>query len=136
MLYEMAKINDEWPGEDHEGPSIRGALKGFYNNGVCTDDLAPYLSGQTGWHLTKDGAENARQVGLGAHFRLRPEIIDYHATLNEAGVVYVSAKIHRGWQTLKMGVIQPSNISEGGHAFIIIGYDQVGFLIQNSWGEG
>lgn len=42
MIYEMAKLHDEWPGEDYEGSSIRGALKGFYNNGVCSDDIAPY----------------------------------------------------------------------------------------------
>lgn len=135
MLYEMAKICDEWPGEDYEGSSIRAALKGFYNNGVCRDDLARYRSGETGWRLTKDQAVDARNVGLGAYYRLRPEIIDYHAALNEAGVVYASAKIHRGWQVPKSGGINPSNISLGGHAFIIVGYDKDGFLIQNSWGK-
>lgn len=135
MLYEMAKLNDEWPGEDYEGSSIRGALKGFFQNGVCSDDLAPYQSGETGWFLTKDQAKDARNVGLGAYYRLRPEIIDYHAALNETGVIYVSAQIHKGWQSPTNGEIQPSNLNEGGHAFIIIGYDEKGFLIQNSWGE-
>ncbi len=135
MLYEMAKINDEWPGEDYEGSSIRGALKGFYNNGVCRDDLAPYASGERGWFLKKEQAKDARNTGLGAYYRLRPEIIDYHAALNEANVVYVSAQIHRGWQKPPKGDIKPSHLTEGGHAFIIVGYDEDGFLIQNSWGE-
>ncbi len=135
MLYEMAKLNDEWPGEDYEGSSIRGALKGFYNNGVCRDDLAPYRSGQKGWFLKIDQARDARNVGLGAYYRLRPEIIDYHAALNEAGVIYVSANVHRGWQNPPKGKIKPSHLTEGGHAFIILGYDQEGFIIQNSWGK-
>ncbi len=135
MLYEMAKLNDEWPGDNYEGSSIRGALKGFYNNGVCRDDLAPYISGDTGWRLTKAQADDARHVGLGAYYRIRPEIIDYHAALNEVGVVYASARVHRGWQAPGDGVIEPSNVSMGGHAFIIVGYDKDGFLIQNSWGE-
>lgn len=136
MLYEMAKINDEWPGEDYEGSSIRAALKGFYNNGVCRDDLAPYKSGEKSWRLNRAQAKDARNVGLGAYYRLRPEIIDYHAALNEVGVIYVSCQIHRGWQSPKNGEIKLSHLTEGGHAFIIVGYDQDGFLIQNSWGGG
>ncbi|MEO0636144.1 MAG: C1 family peptidase [Pseudomonadota bacterium] len=135
MLYEMAKINDEWPGEDYEGSSIRGALKGFYHNGACSDAKAPYKDGEKNWFLTVDQAKDARAVGLGAYYRLRPEIIDYHAALNEVGVIYVSANIHRGWQRPPRGDIKPSHLTEGGHAFIIVGYDDHGFLIQNSWGE-
>ncbi len=134
MLYEMAKINDEWPGEDYEGSSIRGALKGFYNNGSCSEEVAPYKPGQKNWFLKVEHAKDARKVGLGAYYRLRPEIIDYHAALNEAGVIYVSARVHRGWQNPSKGDIKPSHLTEGGHAFIIVGYDQQGFLIQNSWG--
>lgn len=135
MLYEMAKIHDEWPGTDYEGSSIRGALKGFYNNGACSDDVAPYKDGDKNWFLKVEHAKDARKIGLGAYYRLRPEIIDYHAALNEVGVVFVSAKIHRGWQRPPKGDIKPSHLTEGGHAFIIVGYDEKGFLIQNSWGE-
>lgn len=135
MLYEMAKIHDEWPGEDYEGSSIRGALKGFYHNGACSDDVAPYKDGDKKWFLKVDHAKDARNIGLGAYYRLRPEIIDYHAALNEVGVIYVSANIHRGWQKPPKGDIKPSHLTEGGHAFIIVGYDEIGFLIQNSWGQ-
>lgn len=135
MLYEMAKINDEWPGEDYEGSSIRGALKGFSHNGACSLQAAPYVAGEPDWHLTVHQAKDARKTGLGAYYRLRPELTDYHAALNETGVIIVSARVHRGWQNPPRGDIKPSHISEGGHAFIIVGYDQTGFLIQNSWGE-
>ena len=131
MLYEMAKVNDEWPGEDYEGSSIRGALKGFYHNGSCSDDIAPYSDGDQNWHLSVQHAKDARGLGLGAYFRLKPEIIDYHAALNEVGVIYVSATIHRGWQKPTKGDIEQSHLTEGGHAFIIVGYDETGFLIQN-----
>ena len=48
MLYEMAKLHDEWPGEDYAGSSCRGAIKGWYNMGVCTDGKWPYVVGQAG----------------------------------------------------------------------------------------
>ena len=41
MLYEMAKLHDEWPGEAYAGSSCRGAIKGWYNMGVCTERQWP-----------------------------------------------------------------------------------------------
>ena len=38
MLYEMAKKHDEWPGEDYSGSSCRGAIRGWKNMGVCSND--------------------------------------------------------------------------------------------------
>ena len=35
MLYDMARRHDEWEGEEDEGSSCRGAIKGWYNMGVC-----------------------------------------------------------------------------------------------------
>ena len=35
MFYEMAKRYDEWPGEDYDGSSARGAMKGWHKHGVC-----------------------------------------------------------------------------------------------------
>ena len=135
MLYEMAKLHDEWEGEAYDGSSIRGALKGFYHNGVCSEKKAPYRDGEEGWHLTLAQAKEARNIGLGAYYRLRPKISDYHAALNETGVIYASARIHEGWKNPVKGVIVPSSLTQGGHAFIILGYDSEGFIIQNSWGE-
>ncbi|WP_228278013.1 hypothetical protein, partial [Acinetobacter nosocomialis] len=42
MFYELAKLYDEWPGQDYEGSSCRGALKGWHKHGVCRWDLWPY----------------------------------------------------------------------------------------------
>lgn len=134
MLYEMARIHDEWPGEEYDGSSIRGAVKGFFHNGVCSVTAAPYMPNDTNWTLTVDQSKEARAVGLGAYYRLRPEILDYHAALNEVGSILVSAQTHSGWSNPKQGKIAKSTVHQGGHAFAIVGYDADGFLIQNSWG--
>jgi len=134
MLYEMARLHDEWPGEDYDGSSIRGVVKGFFHNGVCSLEMAPYDPGEENWTLTVEQAKDARKVGLGAYYRLRPEMIDYHAALNEVGAIIVSANVHRGWMNPPRGRIRKSSIHEGGHAFAIVGYDRNGFLVQNSWG--
>jgi len=134
MLYEMARIHDEWPGEEYDGSSIRGAVKGFFHNGVCSVDTAPYVPNDNDWTLTVDQSKEARAVGLGAYYRLRPEILDYHSALNEVGSIIVSAQTHSGWSNPKQGKIAKSMVHQGGHAFAIVGYDSEGFLIQNSWG--
>ena len=41
MLYEMARCYDEWPGENYDGSSARGAMKGWARHGVCERRLWP-----------------------------------------------------------------------------------------------
>jgi len=134
MLYEMAKRNDEWDGTAYEGSSIRGALKGFFRNGVCSERTAPDQPGVQGWELTYDMAKEAKNIRLGAYYRVQPDVSDYHAAINEVGAIYVSAQVHSNWQSPKNGVIEPGGSPQGGHAFVIVGYDEKGFWILNSWG--
>ena len=137
MLYEMAKQHDEWPGFDYEGSSCRGAIKGWYNMGVCLDSKWKYEENKPG-HLTVAAAEDARNNTLGAYYRLGTRVSDFHAALNEVGDIYCSAPEHDGWQrpSKKTGVIPVRDEQAGGHAFAIIGYDERGFWVQNSWGSG
>jgi hypothetical protein len=136
MLYEMAKRNDEWPGESYDGSSLRGAIHGWKNMGVCEDTMWPYYTGATKGSLTIEKAKNARNNTIGAYYRLKPVISDFHAALNETGVIAVSAKVHKGWDYAKDGIIKHYEKTDGGHAFIIVGYSDKGFWIQNSWGKG
>jgi hypothetical protein len=142
MLYEMAKRNDEWSGTAYDGSSLRGAIKGFFRNGVCSEKTAPdkfarvpKRKGQE-WTLTYEMAKEARDIRLGAYFRVQPDISDYHAALNEARMIYVSAQIHTNWMKPVAGRITPGGRAVGGHAFVIVGYDEKGFLVLNSWGPG
>jgi hypothetical protein len=131
MLYAMARRHDEWPGEAYEGSSLRGALRGFFNTGACQAALWPSAKTTT---MTIDIANDARGTALGAYYRLRPSLPDYHAALSETGVVYVSAAIHDGWANPKDGHIV-ADTGNGLHAFALVGYDQSGFWVQNSWGK-
>ena len=135
MLYEMAKKYDQWPGEEYEGSSCRGAIRGWYNMGVCSEDLWPYEEQDDDHNLTVDRAKNARKHTLGAYYRLRHDLVDFHCALNEAGALYVSANVHTGWN--KDRITQKHYIpfdqeNQGGHAFAIIGYNDEGFWVQNS----
>jgi len=137
MLYEMAQRYDEWSGKDYEGSSCRGAIKGWHNMGVCQEALYPYdREANTGF--TVAAAKDARNNTIGAYYRLGGRISDYHAALTEAGAIFCSANVHDGWNKVdaKTGEIPLNEKVLGVHAFAIVGYDDKGFRVQNSWGRG
>jgi hypothetical protein len=136
MLYEMARRNDEWPGENYDGSSCRGAIKGWHSMGVCREAEWPWSDGAAG-ELTVKRAKAARENTLGVYYRVAPELSHFHAALNEVGVLFVSANLHRGWHGNQIveGKIPLRRGSLGGHAFAVVGYDAAGFWVQNSWGD-
>ena len=137
MLYEMAKKFDEWEGEEYSGSSCRGAIRGWYNTGVCSDKLGPYEASDVKWQLTLDQARDARKTTIGAYYRINKRLSDFHAALTEVNAIYVSATVHEGWRkkNVKKGAIPYKGAPIGGHAFAIVGYNREGFFVQNSWGK-
>ena len=151
MLYDHGKdIEYAESGTNTEGlRSLRTAIKGFYHNGVCTDALWRD-KGETPEDKQRKLIERyagARQTPLGSYYRLQPILNDYHAALNEVGVIYAAAEIHDGWAhesvaaatgsgvgAIKLPGDRPAGLISGNHAFAIVGYTPEGFLVLNSWG--
>jgi hypothetical protein len=140
MLYEMARRYDEWPGSEYEGSSARGAMKGWHKHGVCAEDSWRYQSAKKDAQLTPERAADALLRPLGAYFRVNHrDLVAMHAALAEVGILYATAIVHDGWERVKADGLIPQPAGEkplGGHAFAIVGYDQRGFWMQNSWGRG
>ncbi len=146
MLFNLARIYDEWNGEDYEGSSCRGAMKGWHKHGVCSKNYWEFDEEEPkdGWDI--DSVEKP----LGAYYRVNKDSIsDIQAALCEVGALYVSASIHDGWWSLNnykdkdienvdsdLPIIPYESFPQGIHAFVIIGYTRQGFIIQNSWGRG
>ena len=101
MLYHLARFYDEWPGEDYDGSSCRGALKAWNKHGVCSDALWPYktkddrvrfIKPKPGWDL------DALQRQLGVYYRIdRTSIVDMQSAIYGIGAIYVSSDVHDGW---------------------------------------
>ncbi len=169
MLYRMGYFHDRYPDMDTEenlGPNneglrtLRSVVKGFYHHGVCfdwwkTNEVCPAAHWQSDCYLSEDilnsrppqlfprvqQAKKARNIGLGAYYRLASVLNHFHAAINDAEAILVSAHVHEGWNapwhhqnngviewTAKMG-------AAGAHAFVIVGYDKFGFHVLNSVGE-
>ncbi len=152
MLYSMARRYDEFPGDPgvDTGSSLRGAMKGWYKHGACSDRLWTTETMPTDQVVksSNDWWLDAVRRPLGAYYRIDTRsITDMHVALNEIGILYASAVCHSGWDDgfSKRSQVKgrywtiphrKASLSEGGHAFAIIGYNQDGFIVQNSWGTG
>ena len=139
MFYENARRYDEWQGDDYDGSSARGAMKGWHRHGICSETAWPYkLSPKEKEGLTNERALDAAKRPLGAYFRVNHrDLVAMHAAIAETGILYATANVHDGWDGVsKNGIIPLEEGTTGGHAFAIVGYDEYGFWIQNSWGPG
>jgi hypothetical protein len=153
MLYSMARRYDEFPGSVQDsGSSARGALKGWYKHGACRRTLFETMAMPPASDaLDDDWWFDAVRRPLGAYYRIDPKsIVDMHAALNEVGILYVTSGCHAGWDEgwdaprPKRRPTSFKNVwtiprrggaaEHAGHAYAIVGYDETGFLIQNSWG--
>ena len=160
MLYEMARCYDEWPGENYEGSSARGAMKGWSRHGVAVRGLWPDDVKGRG-HLDAMVAKAALEHPAGAYYRVQhKEVRDVHAALSETGIVFCTIMVHDGWfepgpttvtvytgtsavdkgtdsgtRAIKLPVISRKGRAESGHAIALVGYTRDGFIVQNSWGE-
>ena len=152
MLYDLARFYDEWPGEDYDGSSCRGAMKGWNKHGSCAGALwtrSVHAAGARAYRPAADWARDALARPLGTYYRVDgASVTDMQAAIHEIGAIYVSAAVHDGW-ALAAGAPQASAGGHdglpaiawrdgagatGGHAFALVGYNERGFVVQNSWG--
>jgi hypothetical protein len=148
MLYHFARRYDEYAGEDYDGSSCRGALKGWYNHGVCLEDDWPFADPQA--QPRYGYVQRAARNTLGVYFRIDlGSITDLQAAIQATGAVYVSAFTHAGWQQVPSRTKPPAGHADlpaiefdgkpsktDGHAFAMVGFNARGFVVQNSWGTG
>jgi hypothetical protein len=144
MLYAMARRYDEFPGRADVGSSLRGAFKGWYYHGVCDEETWPFDDNEERRDLHDPVfLDECWRTPLGAYYRVNSRRIDdMQSAITELNGIAVSAAVHDGWRSPKREgrgrnanwVIRPGREELGGHAFLIAGYNAIGFLVQNSWG--
>lgn len=107
-LYDAARDNDEWPGTDYDGSSVRGVMKAMLG-------LALIKTGYLwAWH-----AETVR---------------DY---VPRYGPVVTGTNWYTGMlETDSEGFVHVTGNDEGGHCWVILGYSATrsAFRLKNSWG--
>lgn len=138
------------------GAQIRDGIKSIAKLGVCPEPLWPYSdrpgsNEQTGaW---KAGAKAAKKPPARAYKAAKLDLAMTYARVTQtldalrttlAGglpIVFGFAVYENLWDasgTPRTRIPMPSGQSVGGHAVVIVGYDDVAreFIIRNSWGTG
>jgi len=148
MLYTYARRYDEYAGENYEGSSCRGAIKGWFHHGVCLADDWQHVEGKPS--QPKYGyAQRAADNTLGVYYRIEIKAItDLQAAIQQVGAIYVSSTTHDGWNMIPNRAKPPATHADlpvipfdgkpseiGGHAFAFVGFNAQGFILQNSWGN-
>lgn len=108
-IYRIAQIQDEWPGEDYEGTSIRGGAKALMELGFITE---------YGWAFDLDTIIQA---------------------ILEVGPVIVGTNWYSGmFEPDSQGFLHPTGTIEGGHAYVLngVGLFRKRLRMKNSWGRG
>jgi hypothetical protein len=153
MLYRLARRYDDLSGEADIGSQLRAAFKGWLRHGVALDrewnaraeahKVAPL---DADIDLDEpDFLASCRQRPLGAYYRVNAyRLDDMQSAISELHAIAVSAAIHDGWtkpKFVELGKERYAVIAraaepkpKGGHAFALVGYNEIGFLVQNSWG--
>lgn len=146
MLYDMARRYDGFPGyRADSGSTLRGALKGWYRHGASRlDTWSNVKMPPANSDPNLDWWQDAARRPLGAYYRVDTRsVTDMQIALLETGALYASAVCHPGWDEGKDAkTVQPWVITHKkataehcGHAFVIVGYDERGFVLLNSWGR-
>ncbi len=121
------------------GTRIRDAFKIMRKFGACSDSLWPFSS-----LLPNAGDENSIKSDA-----LNYRIGNYHSfNSNEArrvhfakeGLFVVGVPVYSNWASIGSDglVPDPWGLQRGGHALLVVGYDdkKERFKFQNSWGTG
>jgi hypothetical protein len=151
MMYEMAQEYDR--AAYLSGSTMRGALIGWQRRGVTTEEQWPYHPddehGQVHGRVTVGRLNDARTRQLPSADYRSINVGDISAmktALAEHKVLYVVAEIHTGWFRAYMPHPEhddrnillidhaEGDASKGAHAFLIVGYNEDGFWVHNSWG--
>jgi len=147
MLYNFARRYDEYAGDDTDGSSCRGALKGWFHHGVCLESDWPYDNPSA--RPSYGYAQRAAQHTLGVYYRVDlGSITDLQAAIQQVGAVLVSSYTHAGWDAVPQVARAPKGHADlpliawsgkpsqvDGHAFALVGFNARGFVVQNSWGS-
>ena len=124
-----------------DGMSGHELMEILLNKGVCYDHTFPYGSKETGHHIPDDAKEEAEKHKVKSyaaiHFKEgknESNIYNLKSALVSNGPCYISLPIYNFSKTFW----KPRHHDEkedGGHAVTIVGYNDEGFILRNSWGD-
>lgn len=124
------------------GAEIRDGMKSVATQGVCPETLWPYLVSQFKVKPTIACYKNALQNRAIKYMRVLQDINQLKGCLAEGYPVVFGFTVYQSFESpsvAKTGIVPMPGANEkvlGGHAVVIVGYDDATsmFIVRNSWG--
>ena len=140
MLQQMSKLYGGAPLNVDQGSILHDGLRAWFEKGVCPESMWPYRAGEWG-ELTPERERAALKYRPEKYFSVPKDVRTMQAAICEHHAVVAGGNVHQGWmsdEAAKHGIIPFTGKESfvGGHAFGIVGYNEQGFIVQNSWGSG
>ena len=123
---------------ESDGTSLKAALDIARKYGAVKDKLLPFGSGALYPGEVKNFYAIAAQLKIASYFNLGNTLINWRRWLATNGPILTRLDCDDTWMKAKstggkLAAYDPATAS-GGHAVALVGYDQTGFIVRNSWG--
>jgi hypothetical protein len=151
MIFALGKRYDRLPPNSPsamDGTTLDAALRGLRLHGVCLDSTWKRLKPNILTEIPAELAADAAGQRPAEIAKIPLDVSAIQQALYRDGPLVGSAQITTGWQRVHsrstpegrmVSAIEETDHVVGGHAFAVMGYNEIGLLVQNSdgpsWGK-
>ncbi|GLE01407.1 hypothetical protein PINS_up010237 [Pythium insidiosum] len=131
---EMVSCNEASSGCDGGWPNTVH-MYARSNNGICSQESYPYISGTTK-QSEKCNLSKCRRVQfrVGAINKVSARESSFLSAIRQQPISVVLAAGNPSWKQYKGGIVSYCNTTKLDHAVLAVGYDEKSYKIKNSWG--
>ncbi len=121
-----------------EGTSLKAALDISRKYGTIEDRLLPFGAGTLYQGDPREFFARAATLKIASYVNLGRDLTHWRRWISENGPILTRLDVDRTWDEAdnnngNLGIYDASS-ARGGHAVALVGYDQSGFIVRNSWG--
>lgn len=121
------------------GASIRSSIKALANHGACYERTWPYKESDWDKKPTEECYKEGAKFKVVSYYRIESIDEALNALAQKLPISFGAMLYESFNDTERTGVVKIPDPGErviGGHAMLIVGYDQKkeGFIVRNSWG--
>ena len=136
-----AKETDEFSNRpttfiEEAGTSLKAALDVARKLGVVTADVLPFDREQVFWAKEASFYARAAQLKIASYINLGRDLSAWRLWIYQNGPILSRLIVDRNFMSAETnGVLTEYDelSARGGHAVALIGYNQDGFIVRNSW---
>lgn len=119
--------------EVEEGMYCRNAMKILLEKGICPEKYFPYEKRVEPTKIPDEAVSNMGNYKIKSYAQVTT-IQGLKESLNRYGPALIAVPVYRGDGEIWKSDPEHSELL-GGHAMTVVGYNDKGFIIRNSWGE-